>query len=167
MKGSAILLMLLASLTEKSFSQTTTRKEHKKGRLPTIVGTWRLVEHTDLDTTTGEWIYRYGKNPRGFFMYTKTGIVNLNISTSTPLEISKDSARNHTVNLHRFLSTNAVGYFGTYTVDMEKSIVTHHVEGGSYPWYFDTDQERPFILKGDTLIISNSKTWKRVLVRVD
>jgi len=28
-------------------------------------------------------------------------------------------------------------------------------------------QERPFILKGDTLILSDNKTWKRVLVKAD
>ncbi len=32
--------------------------------------------------------------------------------------------------------------------------------------YTNTDQPRPFILKGDTLIIGDQKTWKRVLERV-
>ena len=42
----------------------------------------------------------------------------------------------------------SVGYFGTYSVDYDKSIITHHVEGGSLPYYIGTDQERPFSLKG-------------------
>ena len=45
--------------------------------------------------------------------------------------------------------------------------LTHHVKGGSLPWYIDTDQPRSFNLKGDTLIIGDSKTWKRVLVKTD
>ena len=27
----------------------------------TIVGTWKLIKHTDLDTVSGNWIYRYRK----------------------------------------------------------------------------------------------------------
>ncbi|MES1224499.1 MAG: lipocalin-like domain-containing protein [Bacteroidota bacterium] len=60
-----------------------------------------------------------------------------------------------------------MGYFGTYSVDYGKSVVTHHIKGDSLPWYIDTDQQRPFIIKGDTLIIGDNKTWKRVLVKVD
>ena len=32
-------------------------------------------------------------------------------------------------------------------------------------FYIDTDQEWPFILKGDILIIGDNKTWKQVLVK--
>ena len=61
----------------------------------------------------------------------------------------------------------SLGYFGTNTVDLKKLIVTHHVQGGSLPWYDKTDQPRLFILKGDTLIIGDSQTWKRILVKTD
>ena len=165
-----LLLLLGLTITSFSFGQSKSKSKYinnTKTRATSIVGTWRLIEHTDLDTISGKWIYRYGKNPRGYFTYTKTGIVNLNISTDTPMKVSEDSAKKCSVNLYDYLITNAVGYFGTYTVDVEKSIVTHHVKGGSYPWYYDTDQQRPFIIKGDTLIITNNKTWKRVLVRAD
>jgi len=132
-----------------------------------LVGTWRLIEFSDLDTVTGQWGYRYGKNPKGYFTYTKTNIVNLNISTETPLKFSMDSAKNFSINYYNMTEHNAVGYFGTYSIDWEKSIVTHHVIGGSLPWYIDTDQPRPFTLIGDTIIIGDKKTWRRVLVRAD
>ncbi len=133
-----------------------------------LIGTWKLVEFANLDSTTSTWTYHpYGKNPKGYFTYTNSGIVNINISSDTPLKISQDSAKNYNINLLNWTSNFSVGYFGTYTVDFNKSIVTHHVKGGSLPWYIDTDQQRPFILKGDTLIIGDNKTWKRVLVKVD
>ena len=131
------------------------------------MGTWRLIEFTDLDAKSGQWMLSYGKHPKGYFTYTKSGVVNLNISRENPPKISEDSAKKTVVNLFDFPNMNALGYFGTYTVDAKKSIVTHHVTGGSLPWYVDTDQERPFSMKGDTLIIGNHKSWKRVLVRVD
>jgi hypothetical protein len=170
MKIIQLLLALLMTFSFNLFAQIKI-KSNKINKLKnhpgTIIGTWKLIEHTDLDTISGKWIYRYGKNPRGYFTYTKSGIVNLNISTDSPIKISEDSAKKYYVNLYDYLISNSVGYFGTYTVDLEKSIVTHHVKGGSYPWYYDTDQQRPFVIRGDTLIITNNKTWKRVLVRVD
>ena len=167
-KTTAIFLFFL--IHSSIYAQTTgdnKKTENKKTTTNPLAGTWRLVEFTDLDTLTGKWIYRYGKNPRGYFTYTRTNILNLNISTDTPLKISEDSAKKINVNLFDNIQNVSFGYFGTYTLDLEKSIVTHHVTGGGIPWYIDTDQPRPFTLKGDTLIISNLRTTKRVLVRVD
>jgi hypothetical protein len=62
--------------------------------------------------------------------------------------------------------TAYVAYFGTYTVDAEKCVVTHHVEGSLAPDFTDTDQPRPFKLEGDRLEIGDGKTWRRVLQRV-
>jgi Lipocalin-like domain len=161
------LLLLLHSCINAQSAGSNKNMENKKSTTNPLAGTWRIVEYIDLDTLTGKWINRYGKNPRGYFTYTKTNILNLNISTDTPEKISEDAAKRANVNLFDNIQQVSFGYFGTYSLDLEKSIVTHHVKGGSIPWYIDTDQPRPFILKGDTLIITNHKTTKRVLVRVD
>jgi hypothetical protein len=161
------LLLFLYSCINAQSAGNNKNIETKKTTTNPLAGTWRIVEYTDLDTLTGKWINRYGKNPRGYFTYTKTNILNLNISTDTPAKISEDSAKKLNVNLFDNIQYVSFGYFGTYSLDLEKSIVTHHVKGGGIPWYVDTDQPRPFILKGDTLIITNHKTTKRVLVRVD
>lgn len=161
MKRLHLLLLFALTLTTGSFGQSKIKSANK------LAGTWRLVEAVDLDSATSRWTYPYGKNPKGFFTYTRSGIVNLNISTDAPIRISEDSAKNYSINLENWLGHYAGGYFGTYTVDPDKSVVTHHVQGGSIPWYNDTDQPRPFTLKGDTLILGDHKTWKRVLVRED
>jgi hypothetical protein len=156
-----ILLMLLTGVTfTQSFGQSTSNEN-------TIVGTWRLVEFADLDSTTGKWKYPYGKKPKGYFTYTKSNIVNINISSEFPLKISQDSSKKYTINLYEHIWQNSFGYFGTCSVDMRISVVTHHVEGGCIPYYIDTDQKRQFTLKGDSLIIGDNKTWKRLLVRAD
>lgn len=132
-----------------------------------LVGTWKLIEFADLDSITSQWKYRYGRLPRGYYTYTKNNIVNLNISSESPLTISEDSAKHFDINLSNLIDNYSLGYFGTYTIDFEKSIVIHHVKGGSIPWYIDTDQPRPFTLKNDTLHIGDNITWKRILVKVD
>lgn len=156
-----ILTLLIQTL---GYGQSIDKKEVPSNKL---VGTWRLIEYSDLDSISGEWKYKYGKNPKGYFTYTKTNIVNLNITTETPFKFSMDSAKHVQMNYYEMIQKNSLGYFGTYSVDWEKSIVTHHVEGGSLPWYIDTDQPRQFIIKGDTVIIGDDKTWRRVLVKAD
>ena len=170
MKRLYFLLLFALTQTCNSFGQNKIQPAEPKTATtqPTkLIGTWRLIEFANLDSTTSKWTYPYGINPKGYFTYTRSGIVNLNISNENPLKFSEDSAKNYNINLLYWADQFSLGYFGTYTIDFTKSIVTHHVKGGSLPWYIDTDQPRPFILKGDTLIIGDSKTWKRVLVRAD
>ncbi len=169
-KRSQIVITILIAVVVIPMYSSAQKDKGKKDSgavVSPLVGTWRLIEFTDLDTTTGVWGYRYGKNPRGYFTYTPSGIVNLNISSGSPYIITEDSAKKHSVNLLDFIDHYALGYFGTYTVDLNKSIVVHNVKGGSIPWYIDTDQPRPFVLKNDTLTIGDGKKWKRVLVKVD
>lgn len=165
--ATVFLLLLLYSCNNTPSAESNKNTENKKSPANPLAGTWRLVEFADLDTLTGKWVYRYGKNPRGYFTYTKNNILNLNISTDSPEKISEDSAKKINVNLFNNIQNVSFGYFGTYSLDLEKSVVTHHVKGGGIPWYIDTDQPRPFTLSGDTLIISNKKTTRRVLVRAD
>lgn len=164
------LVILLSVFTFISYGQNNTETEltNKKETQPNkLAGTWRLIEFTDLDPISGKWTYPFGRNPKGFFTYTKNYIVNLNISSETPLNISEDSAKKYSINLEDYIWHYSLGYFGTYSIDFKNSIVTHHVTGGSIPYYIDTDQPRPFTLNRDTLILSDNKTWKRVLVRAD
>jgi len=42
-----------------------------------------------------------------------------------------------------------VGYYGTYTIDEQKGIVVHHVEGSSFPHWVGTEQVRWYSLSGD------------------
>jgi hypothetical protein len=155
-------IFIKSSNCQNNDNSRNTNQQYNK-----IFGTWRLIEFADLDSSSGVWKYRYGKHPRGYFTYTKNFILNINISSEEPLKISNDSAEKYSVNLYDYLWNISCGYFGTYSVDFKNSIITHHVLGGSIPSYINTDQKRPFLLKGDTLIIGDVKTWKRVLVRAD
>ncbi len=168
MKIFYLLFFCALTLNSDLFGQIKSSKPNEANtQLDKLIGTWRLTEFANWDSATSKWKYPYGKSPKGYFTYTKSGIVNINISSETPLNISVDSAKNYNINLMDWSSHFSVGYFGTYTVEFNKSVVTHHVKGGSVPWYIDTDQPRQFIIKGDTLLIGNNKTWKRILVKTE
>ena len=163
-----ILTFLVVLISSCSYGQTKKKLENKVKNDSAIglIGTWRLIEFSNLDSMTNTWTHPYGKNPRGVFSYSRSGIVNINISSEIPLQVPKDSMDNFKMNLKTFRKY-AVGYFGTYTVDKEKGIVIHHVTGGSIQEYINSDEPRPYILKNDTLLIGDNKTWKRILIRVD
>jgi len=134
-----------------------------------LVGTWRVVEGGDLDKD-GKLHYWYGEHPRGYFVYDATGHVHIQIMKVPPLarfpEANWDAGKLPSPE-HALAAYNAyAAYFGTYTVDIKKHVVTHHVEGSMAPDYIDTDQPRPFKLDGDRLELGDGKTYRCVLERV-
>lgn len=134
-----------------------------------LIGTWRVVEFADVDKD-GKWVYWFGEHPRGYFVYDATGHVHIQIMKVPPLkpfpEANTDEGKPPTAE-HALAAYNSFfAYFGTYTVDETKHVVTHHIEGSVYPDYVDKEGPRPFKLQGDRLEIGDGKTWRRVLERV-
>ena len=165
-KGRQILVPLLFLIA--IFSCNSGKTEKNKTTTNQLVGTWRLIEYSDFDSLSGKWIHPYGDHPRGYFTYTNSGIVNLNVSAEHPLYISADSAYKKLITLGVLLD-NAVGYFGTYTIDSKNASVIHHPKGGPIPWYIGTDQKREFLINKDTLFIGDPtfNIGKRVLLKED
>lgn len=143
--------------------------QHSAETADGLIGTWRLVEFADL-SKDGTWVYRFGEHPRGYFVYDATGRVHIQIMKVPPLtrfpEANSTDGKPPTAE-HALAAYNAYfAYFGTYTVDAKKHVVTHHVEGSLAPDFTGTDQPRPFKLEGDRLEIGDGRTWRRVLERV-
>jgi hypothetical protein len=136
---------------------------------PALIGTWRLVEFADLDKD-GKWQYRFGEHPRGYIVYDATGHVHMQIMKVPPLAPFPEAKLSDGIPPtaeHALAAYNTyVAYFGTYTVDAEKHVVIHHVEGSVAPDFTNTDQPRPFKLEGDRLEIGDGKSWRHALERV-
>jgi hypothetical protein len=134
-----------------------------------LIGTWRVVEFADLDKD-GKWQHRFGEHPQGYIVYDATGHVHVQIMKVPPLAPFPEAniLNDKMPTAEHALAAYAayVAYFGTYSVDAERHVVTHHVEGSLAPDFTDTDQPRPFKVEGDRLEISDGKTWRRVLERV-
>ena len=47
-----------------------------------------------------------------------------------------------------------IAYYGTYTIDRSRGVVTHHVEGGLFPNWVGGIQVRQFRLEGDRLTLT-------------
>jgi hypothetical protein len=141
------------------------------GATPELVGTWRLVEFWDRDSAAAPKRYLYGDQPTGYFVYDPTGHVSIQIQKgpAPPIvanERGEDWFRKALPEELRVTVEAFRAYFGTYSVDRQRGIVIHQVEGDSRALYTGTMQRRRFRLVGDSLIIGNDTTTRRVLLRL-
>lgn len=138
---------------------------------PSVVGVWRLVRWCDVDST-GRENYRLGEHPVGYFVYLPTGQLSLHAMRTPPVPPFAAGDFSPTGPEGQALIASYFGYFGTYTITSDSTVV-HHVVGGSIPSYVGTDQHRHYrIQRGtagqpDTLSIGDYPAPRcRKLVRV-
>jgi hypothetical protein len=137
-----------------------------------IVGTWKVVAYEDR--TEGQPVkYQYGEKPRGQLTYDATGHMSIQLMKVPHPKIASGDEEKATPAEKAALYDAYAAYFGTYTVDAKRSVVIHHVEGDLYDVFIGTDQERPFELQGDRLVLRpkwtvDGKQWTglRVFERV-
>jgi len=131
--------------------------------VPQLVGTWRVVEFCNVDSP-GDTTYSLGRGPIGFFLYDPAGNLSIQAMRAAPAgAFTRDSVP---LGGMAELRTSYFGYFGTYTITSDSTVV-HHVTGGTIPSYVGTAQRRNYRIRGDTLSIGSEEPWAcRKLVRV-
>ncbi|MBA3669633.1 MAG: lipocalin-like domain-containing protein [Sphingomonas sp.] len=138
---------------------------------PGLIGTWRLVRF-ESRSKDGKVDYEFGEHPLGYFVYDNTGHLSVQIMRNPPLPPLASGDSDKSSDAEKVQAFGAyVGYFGTYRVDRTKHVLHHQVEGSINPSYTNTDQLRPYRLKGDTLIIevndpTDGSIYNRELHRV-
>ncbi|HET7459028.1 MAG TPA: lipocalin-like domain-containing protein [Gemmatimonadaceae bacterium] len=133
-----------------------------------LVGVWR-VERFCLVDSIGRRTEPYGQHPVGYFVYAPTGQLSIQVMhTPAVPRFASGSDSTPTAAERRAMQESYLGYFGTYTVTSDSTVV-HHVAGGTLPSYIGTDQMRPYRISGangDTLAVGDLSIGCRVLVRV-
>ena len=135
------------------------------GRDRPLVGTWRATEYANPRAQDSTRVYPFGRPPRGYLVYDRTGHVFFQVAPDLPVERGRwreaDSA-----SLNRLLS-GAAAYFGTYTADYVRGTVVHRIEGEIPPNPGITEVAAPFRVTGDTLILGHDSTshWRFLRVR--
>jgi hypothetical protein len=123
-----------------------------KGPVAAIVGTWKVVTYEDR--TEGQPVkYQFGEKPRGLLMYDATGHMSIQLMKVPHPKVAARAEEQVTPQEKIALYDAYTAYFGTYTVDAKRGVVTHHVEGDLADVFIGTDQQRPFEISGDRLIL--------------
>lgn len=115
-----------------------------------LVGTWRLLSYVGQGAD-GRETNDYGPTPLGRLMYDKAGRMSVHLTNPRRTPFASGDLFRPTPEELKNAFDGYFGYFGTFTVDEKAGMVTHHVEGASYPNYVGTDQRRFFTLEGDRL----------------
>jgi hypothetical protein len=139
---------------------------------PAIVGTWKVIAYEDRTEREPPKL-PYGEQPRGLLIYDATGHMSIQLMKMPHPKIAAGDEEKVTPEEKTALYDAYAAYFGTYTVDAKRSVVIHHVEGDLADVFIGTDQERPFEIAGDRLILRpkwtvDGKQWTglRVFERV-
>ncbi|HEX7139788.1 MAG TPA: lipocalin-like domain-containing protein [Vicinamibacterales bacterium] len=133
-----------------------------------LVGTWRLVEFWDQPSPDQPKQFPFGEHPLGYFVYDRSGHVHIQIARNPLLApMSSEELSHASAEELRLTIESYVAYCGTYTVDAERGVVTHHVEADVRRLFTGTDQERPFQMTENELRISDGRSWFRRLIRVE
>lgn len=143
-------------------SQTTSRSRAN------LIGVWRIVKFCDDDDLTGRLYDPLGSNPTGYFVYSAGGQLLIQAMRTPPIKQFAGGDLQPTNAERKELFDSYFGYFGTYTITSDSTVV-HHVQGGTSPSFIGSDQPRVYRIRGDTLSIGgSSRTWPcRVLLRVE
>lgn len=117
-----------------------------------LIGSWRLVFFEDKPPS-GPSAFPYGKEPKGLLVYDATGHMAVQIMKQPRQKVTGSDADRITAKEKEALFDTYVAYFGTYRVDAAKGVVIHRPEGDLRDVYIGRDEERPFELAGDRLIL--------------
>ncbi len=147
MKRTLLLLALVVLSYSISIAQQT----------GSIVGTWKLLSYIDTPEN-GTPVHPWGRKPSGLLIYDDTGHMAVQIQR-TPIDkrVIKASASLKQADKIDLLG-GYTAYFGKYSIDWQRMIVTHHVEGNLFPVYIGTNQEKNFEVAGDRLTLKVSWT---------
>ena len=137
-----------------------------RGTTDRLVGGWNLVSRVTT-SAAGTVIVDPGlsASPRGVLIYDHFGHVAAQLSRQgRTKEMLTDECREaEKVKGTDDTSQTILGYdayFGTYTVNAKKGIVTHHLEGALFPGDIGKNITRRFSISGDTLTISFDTTQR-------
>ncbi|HYS06982.1 MAG TPA: lipocalin-like domain-containing protein [Candidatus Dormibacteraeota bacterium] len=133
-----------------------------------LVGSWRLVSYEDRPAS-GPAVFPYGTEPKGFLVYDATGHMAIQIMKQPHPKVASGDPYRVTPQEKEALLDAYAAYFGTYRVDAARGIVVHHAEGDLYGLFIGRDEERPFELTGDRLVLKplwskNDQKWSGIRV---
>jgi Lipocalin-like domain len=146
-------ILMIVALTISSSVRTHTATP-KSGDL---TGAWQLVS-VETVRPNGEIIYPfYGKYPKGMIVYDPSGWMSVQIVSdpkpAVPLGDSRDTFKNAPAAEKAIAADGYYAYFGTYSVDVTASKVTHHLKESLYPGERGVDFVRHFSIADGRLIL--------------
>ena len=132
-----------------------------------LVGTWRMLSWTRKVVASGEVTDAMGADPIGYISYHADGrMMALVVNRHRPPLKGQRPADDEKIALF----DSMLAYSASYTLEDDR--VIHHVDASWNPAWGATDLIRPYVLEGDTLVISDAPgidptTGEEVIYRIE
>ncbi|WP_292321921.1 lipocalin-like domain-containing protein [Mesorhizobium sp.] len=127
-----------------------------------LLGAWTLIEWSELQPGKPK-AFPLGEDAIGH-IYTADGHVAAQLARcerrAFPSEDWRDAGKDDAA--HAF--KDYFGYFGIFSIDTERQIVTHHVEGSWFPNLEGKDQERHYRFENGLLVLDADTDWGTVRI---
>ena len=118
-----------------------------------LIGTWKLISACSIRQSDGEAQYPFSKQPVGQIIYDSAG--NMSVIIMRP-ERPKSSINDKSQATNEEIKSAFDGfeaYFGTYEIDEEKKIISHHIVGSLFPNWEGMTQTRFAEFSGNQLTL--------------
>lgn len=128
-----------------------------------LLGAWTLVEWSE-QRSGGSKAYPLGEDAIGQIVYTEDGHVAAQLARPARRSFPSADWREAEEEDAARAFKEYFGYFGTFTIDTESQVVTHHVEGSWFPNLAGSDQERHYRFENDLLVLDADTDWGKVRI---
>jgi hypothetical protein len=126
-----------------------------------LIGAWALMTWCET-TATGEVRYPLGKDAIGQLIYTSDLRVSAQLASQSQPNFQSEDWREATQPESAQAWKQYFGYFGTFSLDLDRQAVIHHIEGSWFPNLRGTDQVRFFRFEQERLMLEADTEWGRV-----
>ena len=141
--------IIICSCSESRVSNDETNL----GSPNSLVGTWKFISLYGK-SSNGDKLHPYSENPFGRLMYDANRNMSFLIMSPDRPKFASGDILKGTPEEIKAAFEGFDAYCGTYTINLEKETVTHHLQGSRFPNWIGTNQVRFFKISGDTLRIS-------------
>jgi hypothetical protein len=125
-----------------------------------LVGSWQLISWEENESGTVN--YPLGPDAVGQIIYTEDGRMSAQLMRRGVQRFASEDWRKASTEEKSRGWSGYFGYFGTYSIDLQRRAVVHHIEGSWFPNLLGTDQVRQFRFEGERLILDADTQWGQV-----
>jgi hypothetical protein len=118
-----------------------------------IVGSWSLLL-VDTVAEDGTRTPNYGPHPRGLTIFSPDGHYSLQAMSDIRPKFAANDKLKGTADEYKAAVLGMISFFGRYTLDEEKKMLTLHLDASSYPNWDGITQTRPITVLTDDVL-----TW--------
>lgn len=128
-----------------------------------LLGAWALVEWSEQQSG-GHKAFPLGEDAIGQIVYTADGHVAAQLARRGRRAFPSGDWRAAGQDDAARAFKEYFGYFGTFSIDAERQVITHHIEGSWFPNLEGGDQERRYRFENGLLVLDADTDWGRVKI---